>query len=85
MTSYDYEFDLGEGRHLKGRGHRGLIALMLLFAFLFAIVWTVENTSASGRGCDHTACRLPSANDVHDISLRIGARAVPAQMVPYPR
>lgn len=26
----DFEFDLGRGRHLKGRGWRGLVALSLL-------------------------------------------------------
>lgn len=34
----DFEFDLGRGRHLKGRGWRGLVALgLLLTAILLAI------------------------------------------------
>ena len=38
MALYDYEFDLGNGRRLQGRGPRGLAALgLLLAAFVCAI------------------------------------------------
>ena len=41
MANYDFEFDLGKGRRLKGQGPRGLIALALLLACPLALVWTV--------------------------------------------
>jgi hypothetical protein len=34
----DYEFHLGNGRHLKGRGWRGLLALALLLTPLVVAV-----------------------------------------------
>jgi hypothetical protein len=38
MALYDYEFDLGKGRRLQGRGPLGLAALgLLLAAFVGAI------------------------------------------------
>ena len=48
MANYDYEFELGKDRRLKGHGPRGLIALALLLACLFAIVWTMESPLANG-------------------------------------
>ena len=38
MALYDYEFDLGKGRRLQGRGWLGLVALgLLLVAFVGTI------------------------------------------------
>ncbi len=34
----DFEFDLGKGRRLKGRGWRGLVALALLLATIPLLV-----------------------------------------------
>jgi hypothetical protein len=34
----DFEFDLGGGRHLKGRGWRGLVALALLLTTILLAI-----------------------------------------------
>jgi len=48
MANYDYDFDLGKGRRLQGRGPRGLIALALLLGCFLAMALAIGPPLASG-------------------------------------
>jgi hypothetical protein len=44
----DYEFKLGPGRHLRGHGYRGLLALAIFLAALFVTTLPAHRLTTAG-------------------------------------